>query len=110
MRRFHAAGIEMILDVVCNHTCEGSELGPRLFFRGLDNASTTACCSATRFCARVAASRATATGAGHCLGRADSSAIRGKTFPWLMDSKLTAYLPKDSAPRYRFRGPDNASH
>jgi glycogen operon protein len=37
--RLHGAGIEVILDVVYNHTCEGSELGPTLSFRGLDNAS-----------------------------------------------------------------------
>ncbi|NRA98825.1 MAG: glycogen debranching protein GlgX [Rhodobacteraceae bacterium] len=37
--RFHAAGVEVILDVVYNHTGEGSELGPTLSFRGLDNAS-----------------------------------------------------------------------
>ncbi|WP_083848208.1 glycogen debranching protein GlgX [Oceaniovalibus guishaninsula] len=37
--RLHANGIEVILDVVYNHTCEGSELGPTLSFRGLDNAS-----------------------------------------------------------------------
>ncbi|WP_299288222.1 glycogen debranching protein GlgX [uncultured Tateyamaria sp.] len=37
--RFHTAGIEVILDVVYNHTAEGSELGPTLMFRGLDNAS-----------------------------------------------------------------------
>ncbi|SHI41426.1 glycogen debranching protein GlgX [Wenxinia saemankumensis] len=37
--RFHAAGIEVILDVVYNHTSEGSQLGPTLSFRGLDNAS-----------------------------------------------------------------------
>jgi glycogen operon protein len=36
---FHAAGIEVILDVVYNHTAEGSELGPTLSFRGIDNAS-----------------------------------------------------------------------
>lgn len=35
----HAAGIELILDVVYNHTCEGNELGPTLSFRGLDNRS-----------------------------------------------------------------------
>ena len=34
----HAAGIEVILDVVYNHTAEGSHLGPTLSFRGLDNA------------------------------------------------------------------------
>jgi isoamylase len=39
VRRFHSAGIEVILDVVYNHTAEGSELGPTLMFRGLDNAS-----------------------------------------------------------------------
>jgi glycogen operon protein len=39
VRRYHAAGIEVILDVVYNHTCEGSELGPTLSWRGLDNAS-----------------------------------------------------------------------
>ena len=37
--RFHAAGIEVLMDVVYNHTCEGSELGPTLSFRGLDNTS-----------------------------------------------------------------------
>jgi len=39
IRRLHAAGIEVILDVVYNHTAEGSELGPTFNFRGLDNAS-----------------------------------------------------------------------
>jgi isoamylase len=37
VRRLHAAGIEVILDVVYNHTAEGSELGPTLSFRGIDN-------------------------------------------------------------------------
>ncbi|SFA75352.1 glycogen operon protein [Poseidonocella pacifica] len=37
--RFHTAGIEVILDVVYNHTCEGDHMGPTLCFRGLDNAS-----------------------------------------------------------------------
>ncbi|MBK1636769.1 glycogen debranching protein GlgX [Rhodovulum adriaticum] len=37
--RLHSAGIEVILDVVYNHTCEGNEMGPTLSFRGLDNAS-----------------------------------------------------------------------
>ncbi|HEV7545383.1 MAG TPA: glycogen debranching protein GlgX [Reyranella sp.] len=39
VRRLHAAGLEVILDVVYNHTAEGSEMGPTLSFRGLDNAS-----------------------------------------------------------------------
>ena len=39
VRRLHAAGIEVILDVVYNHTAEGSERGPTLSWRGLDNAT-----------------------------------------------------------------------
>jgi isoamylase len=39
IRRLHAAGIEVILDVVYNHTAEGDQTGPTLSFRGLDNAS-----------------------------------------------------------------------
>jgi len=39
IRQLHAAGIEVILDVVYNHTCESSELGPTLSWRGLDNAN-----------------------------------------------------------------------
>ncbi|MGC4004944.1 MAG: alpha-amylase family glycosyl hydrolase [Pirellulales bacterium] len=35
----HAAGIEVILDVVYNHTAEGNQMGPTLSFRGIDNAS-----------------------------------------------------------------------
>ena len=37
--RFHDAGIEVILDVVYNHTAEGNERGPTLSFKGIDNAS-----------------------------------------------------------------------
>ncbi len=39
VRSLHAAGIEVLLDVVYNHTAEGNHLGPTLSFRGLDNAS-----------------------------------------------------------------------
>jgi glycogen operon protein len=38
VRALHAAGIEVILDVVFNHTSEGDERGPTLCFRGIDNA------------------------------------------------------------------------
>ncbi len=37
VRELHSAGIEVILDVVFNHTAEGNELGPTVCFRGLDN-------------------------------------------------------------------------
>ncbi len=39
VRRLHEAGIEVILDVVYNHTAEGNHLGPTLSFRGIDNRS-----------------------------------------------------------------------
>ena len=37
VRSMHEAGIEVILDVVYNHTAEGNHLGPTLCFRGIDN-------------------------------------------------------------------------
>jgi isoamylase len=37
VKTLHAAGIEVLLDVVYNHTCEGSERGPTLCYRGLDH-------------------------------------------------------------------------
>ena len=39
VRTLHAAGIEVILDVVYNHTAEGNHLGPTLCFKGIDNAA-----------------------------------------------------------------------
>ena len=39
VHRLHEAGIEVLLDVVYNHTAEGNHLGPTLSFRGIDNAS-----------------------------------------------------------------------
>ncbi|MBA3516091.1 MAG: glycogen debranching protein GlgX [Rhizobiales bacterium] len=39
VNQFHAAGIELILDVVYNHTAEGNELGPTISFKGIDNLS-----------------------------------------------------------------------
>ncbi|MEL7304557.1 MAG: glycogen debranching protein GlgX [Myxococcota bacterium] len=39
VKAFHRAGIEVLLDVVYNHTCEGNQRGPTLCWRGIDNAS-----------------------------------------------------------------------
>jgi glycogen operon protein len=39
VKALHTAGIEVILDVVYNHTAEGNQMGPTLSFRGIDNAS-----------------------------------------------------------------------
>lgn len=48
VRELHRAGIEVILDVVYNHTGEGSQLGPTFCFRGIDNASYYALSPADR--------------------------------------------------------------
>src|SRR6185437_8292528 len=39
VKELHKADIEVILDVVYNHTCEGNHMGPTLSFRGIDNSS-----------------------------------------------------------------------
>jgi isoamylase len=39
VKQFHEAGIEVILDVVYNHTAEGNQAGPTLSFKGIDNVS-----------------------------------------------------------------------
>ena len=39
VKAMHAAGIEVILDVVYNHTCEGNHMGPMLSWKGVDNAN-----------------------------------------------------------------------
>jgi len=39
VKTLHTAGIEVIIDVVYNHTCEGNHLGPTLSLRGIDNAA-----------------------------------------------------------------------
>ena len=39
VKALHRAGIEVILDVVYNHTAEGNHLGPMLSFKGVDNAT-----------------------------------------------------------------------
>ena len=39
VKTLHAAGIEVIMDVVYNHTAEGNHMGPSLCFRGIDNAA-----------------------------------------------------------------------
>src|SRR5438045_8809810 len=46
----HKAGIEVILDVVYNHTGEGNHMGPTISFRGIDNASYYRLTENRRFC------------------------------------------------------------
>ncbi len=49
VKALHKAGIEVILDVVYNHTAEGSELGPTICFRGIDNAAYYRLCDDKRY-------------------------------------------------------------
>ncbi len=104
VRELHKAGLEIILDVVFNHTVEGNHLGPTLSFRGIDNAITT--CwktiaaitkitaawatpwrAATPLC-RILSSIACATGCRRCTLMAfgliwlpASAATNGATYP-----------------------------
>ena len=50
VKELHRAGIEVILDVVYNHTGEGNHLGPTICFRGIDNASYYRLTEDKRFC------------------------------------------------------------
>ncbi|GGG79826.1 glycogen operon protein GlgX homolog [Salipiger pallidus] len=69
VKRFHQAGIEVILDVVYNHTAEGSELGPTLSFRGIDNASYYLLADEKRHCFDT-------TGCGNTLNVAHPMVLR----------------------------------
>lgn len=50
VKELHKAGIEVILDVVYNHTAEGNHLGPTISFRGIDNACYYRLAEDKRFC------------------------------------------------------------
>jgi isoamylase len=67
--RMHDAGIEVILDVVYNHTAEGSELGPTLSFRGIDNKSYYRLAADQRY-------YADATGCGNMLDLSHPSVLK----------------------------------
>ncbi len=69
VRRLHAAGFEVILDVVYNHTGEGGELGPTLSFRGLDNASYYRLAGGGRYYVND-------TGTGNTLNHAHPAVLR----------------------------------
>ncbi|MBN1526218.1 MAG: glycogen debranching protein GlgX [Candidatus Omnitrophica bacterium] len=73
VRELHKAGIEVILDVVYNHTGEGDELGPTVCFRGIDNLSY--------YCLKGPGSEprryyANYSGCGNCLNVSEPQAIR----------------------------------
>ena len=69
VKALHKAGIEVILDVVYNHTAEGNHLGPTLSFKGVDNASYYRLTEDKRFYMDY-------TGTGNTLNTAFSSVLR----------------------------------
>jgi glycogen operon protein len=69
VRRLHDAGIEVILDVVYNHTAEGNHMGPTLSFRGIDNASYYILADDPRYCYDT-------TGTGNSLNMESPFAMR----------------------------------
>jgi len=70
VKRFHRAGIEVLLDVVYNHTGEGNHLGPTLSLRGLDNATYY------RLGADDPAAYVDCTGVGNTLNMAHPRAVQ----------------------------------
>jgi isoamylase len=75
VRTLHSAGIEVILDVVYNHSCEGSELGPTLSLRGVDNAAYYVLAEDRRYYTDV-------TGCGNTL-----NTQHPRVPQWVMDSR-----------------------
>jgi isoamylase len=73
VRELHRAGIEVILDVVYNHTAEGSELGPTLSLRGIDNSTYYALTGPPHEPGRHYMNW---TGCGNSLNMADAHVIR----------------------------------
>ena len=69
IKRLHTAGIQVLLDVVYNHTCEESERGPTLSFRGIDNASYYRLMPDPRYCIND-------TGCGNTLNTAHPRVIQ----------------------------------
>lgn len=74
VKQLHAAGIEVILDVVYNHTCEGGELGPTLSLRGFGNPIYYRTMEDPRYLVND-------TGCGNTVNFANSRVIQ-----WVMDS------------------------
>ena len=69
VKRLHAAGLEVILDVVYNHSCEGNHLGPTLSFKGIDHPAYYRLTEDRRYCADV-------TGTGNTLDASHPATLR----------------------------------
>ncbi len=78
VRELHKAGIEVIMDVVYNHTAEGNELGPTLSFKGIDNLTYY---SLTGYPDELLRNYVNYTGCGNTVNLANPTVIR-----FVMDS------------------------
>ena len=108
VKALHAAGLEVILDVVYNHTAEGNHLGPTLSLKGLDHAAYYRLAEDARFCVDF-------TGTGNTVDTSSAPALRlvlDSLRYWVQEMHvdgfrfdLAAALGRDAAGDYTWRSP-----
>ncbi|HZY18352.1 MAG TPA: glycogen debranching protein GlgX [Ramlibacter sp.] len=89
VKALHAAGLEVILDVVYNHSCEGNHLGPTLFLKGIDNPAYYRLAEDRRYYADV-------TGTGNTLDISHPATLR------LMMDSLRYWVEEMHVDGFRF--------
>jgi glycogen operon protein len=89
VKALHAAGLEVLLDVVYNHSCEGNHLGPTLFLKGIDNPAYYRLAEDRRYYADV-------TGTGNTLDISHPATLR------LMMDSLRYWVEEMHVDGFRF--------